>query len=154
MHLRFKITDMRAKYKREFKTSMEKAYAFKDGAVFYYGRNDYPHATFMLHQFIELTLTAIEVLFIRKPFRTHHIQLHLKYISEQIPLVELGFPTIAEDEIRLVSLLDKSYIAVRYKSLYVIEKEQIDTFLRWVNNLEQRITDIYESDFGIDEALN
>ncbi len=136
---------MRTKYKTSFETTLDRISAFKDGAIFYYNRENYVHAAFMLHQVIELTLTAVEVLFLRKKIRTHCIKLHLKYVDKEIPNLKIAFPADTSEEHILLYLLDKAYIAVRYKNLYSIQKEQIDVILNWVEELNQSVVTAYSS---------
>jgi HEPN domain-containing protein len=130
---------MKKKHKTEFINAMDKISLFKDGATFYYNKENYAHAAFMLHQVIELSLTALEILFLRKRIRSHCIKLHLSYIEIEIPDLNLAFPTYTEDELTLLRLLDKAYINVRYKKAYSIERKQIEVIMGWVHNLERSI---------------
>ncbi len=114
----------------DFQQNMEKAQAFKEGADFYFEKENYAQATFMLQQCMEMIFRAVELLLMGKDKKTHSIRAHQKYIGKHVPVLSVIFPENDSTEATLLDTLDEAYLAVRYAHTYLISPDLMNLFFK------------------------
>ncbi len=128
-----------------FEKECKKIAAFLDGATFFIEKNNNSHATYMLHQYIELWFRYAALFTMGKERKSHSIKELQTYIKTFAP--ELGnlFNTEIEEEQNLLKLLDSSYISTRYENNYHINLEQINNILDKATNIESIVTSLFNN---------
>lgn len=112
------LENARHQYGLEF----EKIKAFVDGADFYLEKQNYSQSAFMVHQAIELTFRAVELLITGKSKITHSIKAHQNYLAPYWTGLSNIFSQDRESDMELLRLLDQAYLAVRYENSYQISR--------------------------------
>lgn len=102
-----------------------KIHSFIDGYNFYLEQKDHPHAAFMLHQAIELSLRAAENLLISDEKKSHSLKVNINYLktfdSKLANLVD------TDEKKRALNKIEKVYIQYRYNQNYTIDKNLLET---------------------------
>lgn len=96
---------------------------------------------FLLHQTAEKLYAGLGLVFTGYKPKTHSIQEyqnHVKSISDEINKL-FCFPPDDQEEERLFTLLQKSYIDARYKDHYIAEKTDVEKLIEKVEKLERMI---------------
>jgi len=128
-----------------FEKERHKMAVFFDGATFFIEKNNLSHATYMLHQYIELWFRYAALFTMGKERKSHNIKELQTYIKAFAS--ELGnlFNTEIEEEQSLLKLLDDAYITTRYENNYHINLEKIHKILEKANIIESIITDLFKA---------
>lgn len=108
-----------------FFKEQNKIIAFMDGALFFVEKKNLSHATYMLHQYIELWFRFSAFLTMGKERKSHSIKELQTYINSYSPKLGKLFNTEIEEELNLLKLLDDAYITTRYDNNYHINLEQV-----------------------------
>jgi len=132
------------KAKRNFKKEWKKVTDFREGFNFYLKQENYPFAAFMLHQVIELSYRAAELLVIGKVKISHSVRNHQKLMQQYVPEFGVLFNEADEYEMTLLTLLDDSYRSVRYQDTYTIDLEQLSSISLKADLMEKQIGLLYE----------
>lgn len=132
------------KVKRNFEKELKKIGGFREGAAFYMNRQDVVMSTFMLHQVIELSYRAAELLVIGRDKISHSICNHQKFIQQYVPELGLVFNSQDEEEMKLLALLDDAYRAVRYENIYTVNDEQVLFFMSKADLMAKLIAELYK----------
>ncbi|RKE49524.1 HEPN domain-containing protein [Sphingobacterium detergens] len=102
-----------------------KIQSFIDGYNFYLEQKDHPHAAFMLHQAIELSLRAAENMLISDEKKSHSLKVNINYLktfdSKLANLVD------TDEKKRALNKIEKVYIQYRYNQNYTINKDVLET---------------------------
>lgn len=121
---------------RVFNLEMEKVSSFFYGAEVYFKENKLNMAAFMLHQTCEQLYRLIILIFRRKDFKSHHLQLLRKEAAFYYPQIYNMFHIKETKELKWITLLQDSYLGVRYQDDYFIKpknciflKEKIEEML-------------------------
>lgn len=128
-----------------FQKEREKMAAFMDGASFFIENENFPQATFMLHQYIELWFRFTALFMMGKERKSHSIKELQTFIKAFVP--ELGnlFNTEIEAELNLLKLLDDAYITTRYENNYRINLEQIHIIVDKASKIESIVTTLFKT---------
>ena len=78
-------------------------------------------ATFMLHQTCEQLYRLIILIFRRKNFKSHQLQLLRKEAAFYYPLIYNVFDVKESKELKYIALLQDFYLGVRYQDDYFIK---------------------------------
>lgn len=132
------------KAKRNFKKEWKKVTDFREGFQFYLKQENYPFAAFMLHQVIELSYRAAELLVIGKVKISHSVRNHQKLMQQYVPELGVVFNEADEDEMTLLTLLDEAYRSVRYEDTYVVDLDQLSSISLKADLMEKQIGLLYE----------
>ncbi|MEJ2884760.1 HEPN domain-containing protein [Pedobacter sp. GR22-6] len=130
-----------------FKNEQKKVLGFKEGFQFYYDRENYSLACFMLHQVMELSYRTIAVISVGKEKISHSISSHQKFMRGHIGNFEVVFDLESEQDKAMLDLLDASYRAVRYEQDFAIEKEQLLWLLNKADQIEHLMLKMYHALF-------
>ncbi|GAA3982531.1 hypothetical protein GCM10022246_38130 [Pedobacter ginsengiterrae] len=121
---------------RVFNLEMEKVSSFFYGAEVYFKENKLNMAAFMLHQTCEQLYRLIILIFRRKDFKSHQLQLLRKEAAFYYPQIYNIFHIKETKELKWITLLQDSYLGVRYQDDYFIKpknciflKEKIEEML-------------------------
>src|SRR5690606_2449503 len=68
-----------------FRNDIHKINAFRDGSDFYFQKNNYPQAAFLLHQAIELLFRTAERFLVGRSKIEHRLWEHQRYVAEFAP---------------------------------------------------------------------
>lgn len=131
--------------KERFETECTKIRAFREGTDFYYDKEDYPQAAFMLHQSLEIAFRLAEILVTGKEKICHSIAEHQKYVRDFIPRLGILFDPGNEEENRLLQLLDHAYKEVRYGYDYQIGKEELLLLQEKYRLLQTEIRELFDA---------
>lgn len=123
---------------------LKKIADFREGAAFYLDRKNYPLTALMLHQSIELSYRAAEIMIVGKERTSHCIRNHQKYLSHYAQEFSLVFDEKKEEDMILLDLLNDAYSAVRYKNTYQITADQLDLFIKKADKMDLLIAELYE----------
>ncbi|MDQ6482606.1 HEPN domain-containing protein [Dyadobacter sp. LHD-138] len=96
--------------------------AFVDGADFHLEKQNYSQSAFMIHQAIELTYRAVELLITGRSKITHSIKAHQNYLEPYQTRLSNIFSPDCESDMELLRLLDQAYLSVRYENSYQISR--------------------------------
>lgn len=132
------------KAKRNFKKEWKKVTDFRAGFDFYLKQENYPLAAFMLHQVIELSYRAAELLVIGKEKISHSVRNHQKLMQQYVPELGVIFNEADEDEMSLLALLDEAYRSVRYEDTYAVDLDQLSSISLKADLMEKQIGLLYE----------
>jgi HEPN domain-containing protein len=113
------------------RNSIEKGYELND-------------TMFLLHQTSEKLYAGLGLVFTGYKPKTHSIQEyqnHVKSISDEINKL-FCFPPDDQEEERLFTILQKSYIDARYKDDYLAEKADVEKLIDKVERLERMVVAI------------
>lgn len=136
------------KAKKAFNAEMAKIQAFNDGAGFYWEKENYALTAFMVHQQIELAYRAIELFAMGKDKVTHAIRVHQKHVRPYLPDLGALFDESDDYENKLMQHLDDAYLKVRYGEGYQINKEKLLKAMKKGEEIQQKVTEIYEKMIG------
>ncbi|MDR6786105.1 hypothetical protein ABIE26_004425 [Pedobacter africanus] len=109
--------DILDKARENFKGEQHKIKGFNTGVAFYIKTHNYPLATLMLHQVMELSYRVAEQIIVGREKISHRIRNHQKFLQPYLPRVNQIFDEHNEGDMQL---LDKAYHAVRYEENYRI----------------------------------
>lgn len=141
------ITEAIEKAKKTFYFSFNKAKSFLEGAKNYFQMNKKDIAAFMLHQATEIALRAIIISLSPYDLRTHSLRELLKNCRRYVPEIENIFSENKDEEKRLVSLLEKSYIEARYNDLFLINDSDLNLYFEEVQALHSKIEETFNSKY-------
>ncbi|WP_293930425.1 HEPN domain-containing protein [Sphingobacterium sp. UBA6645] len=116
------ISSTRLLWERQFLKITE----FAEGYHYLKSRRKYTCAAFMLHQSMELTYKAMEILLISKERISHSIRNHHNYLMELTPLYNELFDQNDEEDISLLETLIELYRASRYEESYEVRLSTLD----------------------------
>lgn len=133
------------KTSRNFQKELEKIASFREGADFYISEKNYVFSAFMLHQAIELSYRAAEIIAIGKEKISHNIRGHQKFLTPYLPELSIVFIESDEAEMKLVDLLDDAYRSVRYENSYQISLEQLNLFITKADLINKLVIEVYET---------
>lgn len=110
---------------------------FFETSLFNFDKEYYPHAAFELHQATERLYSGILLVFTRYKPNTHDLAI-LKKLANSVDgrLLHL-LPLDNLDNKHLFKLLRKAYVDARYKSSYVITKEELSQLYKQVKELKR-----------------
>lgn len=143
------INNLLDRANRNFQKEMNKVKSFKEGSLFYFEKENYPHTAFMVHQQIEISYRAIEVFTMGKDKITHSIRVHQNYVRPH--MLELGsvFDETNAEEDKLLRHLDDAYLAVRYEDGFQIRKEKIVLAMEKAEIVHDMVNEIYSDMLNI-----
>lgn len=99
---------------------------------------------FLLHQTAEKLYAGLGLVFTGYKPKTHSIQEyqnHVKSISDKINKL-FCFPPDNQEEDRLFTILQKSYIDARYKDDYFVERVDVEKLIEKIENLERIVVEL------------
>lgn len=147
------------KAKQNFLREMNKVIAFNEGTAFYFEKQNYAIAAFMVHQQIELAYRAIELFAMGKDKVTHEIRVHQKHVSNYLPELAGLFDETNDAERKLMNQLDNAYLAVRYENDYQISKDKLLKAMekgaliqKWVCQIHKNMLTVFEENHLIKTA--
>ncbi len=98
---------------------------------------------FLLHQTAEKLYAGLGLVFTGYKPKTHSIQEyqnHVKGVSDEINKL-FCFPPDDQEEERLFTILQKSYIDARYKDDYFVERADVEQLIEKIEILERMVVD-------------
>lgn len=119
-----------------------------DGGRFYYDRNKYHKAIFMLHQATESYLKTIPLVYILYGYKEHLLEFLIEKCKPYTLELAKVFPRDTEEEKRLFDLLQRAYIEARYnKKKFIVTKEDIDALMPKVELLRDIVEKVCRERF-------
>jgi HEPN domain-containing protein len=109
----------------QFNEGLSKSKEFLAGSELYQVRKHHGIAAFMLHQATEQALRALVKAGTGYHANTHSIDRLLRYAGLVCPSLVGAFSQTSEEDKRLFQLLQKAYIATRYKEDYKISGNEL-----------------------------
>lgn len=100
-----------------------------------YNRNNYPMASFNLHQATENLLRTIELVYTLYSPKEHKLTELMNRCKRFTTEIFKAFPRDTQEEERLFKLLERAYVESRYNPDFEITKEDIDALLPKVEQL-------------------
>ncbi|MEQ7800150.1 HEPN domain-containing protein [Pedobacter sp. ASV1-7] len=128
----------------KFNKELKKVADFREGTKFYWDCKNYPLSAFMLHQSLELSYRAAEILIVGKERASHCLRSHQKYLSHYAQEFNLVFNEKKEEDMELVDLLNDAYSAVRHKNTYQITQNQLALLVDKASAMDILITELYQ----------
>lgn len=119
----------------------ESAEDFLDGAKYYYSKERYKKASFLLHQALENYLLAIILTDSLYSPKCHSIKELLKESKMFTPDAVLCFPDDTPENKRLINLLEDAYVQSRYNKDFIVTKEDCDEIIRRLERLRILVKD-------------
>ncbi len=110
---------------------------FFDGFTFYFERDTYDKAIFLLHQAAQSFYMAIALVFTDYKPKTHELDILDKEAGMLDKRFQHPFPKASPEEVRLFELLKRSYIDSRYKIGYAVAKEDLEYLFDRVMKLKE-----------------
>lgn len=104
---------------------LSKARNFYDGFKFYFEKQKYNEAAFLLHQVTESLYTTALMVFTRYKPSTHDIQILRKLTNSLDNRFCAAFLLVNPEDKRNFKLLRKAYVDARYKKSYTITQEEL-----------------------------
>ncbi|WP_313239994.1 hypothetical protein [Sphingobacterium multivorum] len=122
--------DVEKKASKRFEDDFSKICALFEGALFYTRQKNLPLASFMLHQQLEQTYRAAEILLMGRDLRSHCIIAHQHYISSYSFGLGCLFDAENKPEYDLLRRIDSAYVDVRYATEYSIKVGKLEIALK------------------------
>ena len=132
------------KARRNFEKELKKIAGFREGAAFYLHQGDAVMSTFMLHQVIELSYRAAELLVAGREKISHSIRNHQKFMRHYVPAWGIVFNEEEEKELKLLALLDEAYRSVRYETTYAVDQQALLFFTGKADLVQEQLAGLYE----------
>ncbi|MBC9798283.1 hypothetical protein [Sinomicrobium weinanense] len=135
--------ETREEIELDFEDELTRVSALMDGAAFYMGKENFPLAALLLHQYMEISFRNAELTMLGRERKSHSIKEHQNYIRAFVPELGRIFNMDQEEDVELLKLLDDAYMATRYHKNYHITKLQLKTISEKVRHLMGIIGDLY-----------
>lgn len=107
------------------------------GFKFYFNKQDFNEAVFLLHQMTKNLYTTILLVFTRYKPSTHDLEKLSKRVASIEPSLLAIFPQGTEEEKRLFELLRKAYVDARYNRNYTITADELTWLANRVKHLQE-----------------
>lgn len=127
-----------------FATEKEKISTFRQGAIFYMQSGKYSLAAFTFQQAIELMFHTAGNFIMGKSLISHSLELQQKYIQHFAPSLVKIFDLNNKQEQQLLSLLDQSYLSVRYDNNFEITKKELENISYKSLLIEMEIEELFQ----------
>lgn len=112
---------------------------FYDGFDFYFNREKYNHAAFMLHQTTEKLYNCILLVFTRYKPKSHDLLVLRKFGNTIDSELAMVFPLDTIENKHLFKLLRNAYVDARYKPSYFITENELSKLREQVNYLKHLV---------------
>lgn len=127
-----------------FEEKFKRALDFQDGAKFYYEKENYIMASFMLHQACENLFYTVRLVFTLENSKQHNLSKLLASVRKYSDEFEKIFPRKTKEEKRLFTLIKAAYVDARYNPNFLVTKEDIDALIPIVERLFELVKRICE----------
>lgn len=136
-------SEKQEKAERYFQTWFPQAVNLLKTARFNFSEGDYKIGVFLLHQAVESLYNATLLVFTDYKHKIHNLwklRKKTKHLSEE--LFQVFKPETDNHEEHLFDLLKRGYIDARYRTDYVITKEELDELIERVSKMVKIVEDI------------
>jgi len=125
--------------KEDFEYNFQSAKDFYEGFNFYFSKQNYNHAAFLLHQVTERLYTALLLVFTRYKPNTHDLRI-LRRLTNALDerLIKI-FPLNSSEERHRFTLLRNAYVDARYKKGYAITESELTWLAERISELQQLV---------------
>lgn len=117
----------------------------KTAREFDYPDGEYKMASFHLHQACESFFYAISLTFNRYKPKEHDIRMLIEFNKRYSQDILRIFPRETAKNEHLFELLRASYVQSRYNKEFVVQKEDVEVLLQWIERFRDLTFDICES---------
>lgn len=138
------LVEIKQKAERDFKKWFDSANEFLIDAQNAFNRNSHKKAAFELHQAAERLYNAVILVYTGYKPKTHNLD-KLRGLTKRFSKVLFNvFPQNTIEEKYLFTLLQKGYIDARYNDNYFITKDELNTLIEKVKDLQNTTARICE----------
>lgn len=124
--------------KTDFNEYFESAKDFCLGYEFYFSKQKYKKAAFLLHQAVETFYKTLLLVYTNYKPKTHKLDKLRKMAGQHDPIFLKTFPMGTNEEKRRFDLLKRAYVEARYNPKYVITAEELKYLARCVKLLRDQ----------------
>lgn len=152
IHKKFDLQNCLALARESWDRENKKIDEFYQGYYFLIDQQYHSAAAFMLHQVMELTYRALEIVLVAKEKVTHSIRCHHRHLNSICSLYHGIFDEDEHVDIELLHTLEMIYRSTRYEDSFQVELHTLEQLKGKMDALRKLASEIF--DHMIDKCAN